>query len=65
MDTTMETISFELPKADLKLFKELAKKMGWTITDKKSGIEKAIEDVKTGHVHKAKDADELFKQILG
>ena len=26
MDTTMETISFELPKADLKLFKELAKK---------------------------------------
>ena len=42
MDTTMETISFELPKADLKLFKELAKKMGWTITDKKSGIEKAM-----------------------
>ena len=77
MDTTMETISFELPKADLKLFKELAKKMGWTITDKKSGaweeditndksgIEKAMEDVKTGRVYKAKDADELFKQILG
>ena len=65
MDTSMETISFELPKDDLKLFKELAKKMGWTITDKKSGIEKAIEDVKTGRVHKAKDADELFKQILG
>ena len=63
MDTTMETISFELPKADLKLFKEL--KMGWTITDKKSGIEKAMEDVKTGRVYKAKDADELFKQILG
>ena len=62
MDTTMETISFELPKADLKLFKELAKKMGWTITDKKSGIEKAV---KTGRVYKAKDADELFKQILG
>ena len=65
MDTTMETISFELPKADSKLFKELAKKMGWTITDKKSGIEKAMEDVKTGRVYKAKDADELFKQILG
>ena len=30
-------------KKDLKLFKELAKKMGWTITDKKSGIEKAME----------------------
>ena len=65
MDTTMETISFELPKADSKLFKELAKKMCLTITDKKSGIEKAMEDVKTGRVYKAKDADELFKQILG
>ncbi len=40
MDTTMETISFELPKADLKLFKELAKKMGGLLPDKKSGIEK-------------------------
>lgn len=40
MDTTMETISFELPKADLKLFKELAKKMGWTITEQKVGYRK-------------------------
>lgn len=61
----METISFELPKGDLKLFKELAKKMGWTISDKKSNIEKAIEDVKAGRVYKAKDADDMFKQILG
>ena len=43
----------------------LLKYWGKKGTDKKSGIEKAIEDVKTGRVHKAKDADELFKQILG
>ena len=65
MDTTMETIMFELPKADLKLFKELAKKMGWTISDRKTGIEKALDDVKAGRVYKAKNADDMFKQILG
>lgn len=64
MDSTMETIAFELPKADLKLFKELAKKMGWIICKHKSGIEKALEDVKSGNVYEAKDADDLFKQIL-
>lgn len=64
MDTTTETILFELPKADLKLFKELAKKMGWTISKRKSGIEKALEDVKVGRIYKAKNADDLFKQIL-
>ncbi len=61
MDSTMETVSFELPKADLKLFKELAKKMGWTIYKRKSGIEKSLEDVKSGRVYKAKDADDLFQ----
>ena len=34
------------------------------ITNDKSGIEKAMEDVKAGRVDKAKDADELFKQIV-
>lgn len=65
MDSTMELVSFELPKTDLKLFKELAKKMGWIVYKHKSGIEKSLEDVKAGRVFKAKDADDLFKQILG
>lgn len=65
MDTTMETISLELPKADLRLFKELAKKMGWTISDKKKGLEKALEEANAGLIYKAKNVDELFKQILG
>lgn len=64
MDSTMETVLFELPKSDLRLFKELAKKMGWTISKKKSGIEKALEDAKVGRVYKAENADDLFKQIL-
>lgn len=31
----------------------------------KSGLDKALEDVKAGRVYKAKDVDDLFKQILG
>lgn len=32
---------------------------------KKSGLDEALEDVKAGRVYKAKDVDDLFKQILG
>lgn len=31
----------------------------------KSGLDKALEDVEAGRVYKAKDVDDLFKQILG
>ena len=31
----------------------------------KSGLDKALEDVKSGRVYKAKDVDDLFKQSLG
>lgn len=65
MDSTMEMISFELPKTDLRLFKELAQKMGWVVRKRKSGIEKSLEDVKAGKVFEAKDVDDLFKQVLG
>ena len=34
-------------------------------TVKKSGLDKALEDVEKGRVYKAKDTDDLFKQILG
>jgi hypothetical protein len=32
---------------------------------RKTGLDKALDDVKNGRVYKAKDADDLFKQILG
>lgn len=31
METTMQNINVTLPVADMKFFKELVKKMGWTI----------------------------------
>ena len=36
-----------------------------TKTAKKSGIEKALDDVKAGRVYHAESVDDLFKQILG
>ncbi len=34
-------------------------------TSKKSGLETALEEIEKGKVHKAKDVDDLFQQILG
>lgn len=49
------------------LRKILSKLEGVTIhTPKthKSGLDRALEDVEAGHVYKADNVDELFKQIL-
>lgn len=62
---TLETVRLDMPKADLKILKELAKRMGWIFsTDKSAGLDEAIEDYKAGRVHKAKDTDDLMKQLL-
>ena len=59
------TTTITIPQVDFNLLKELAKKFGWVIqTEKKSGIEEAIEDVKAGRVYHAKDAHDLIKQCL-
>ena len=52
-------------EVDMALLKELAKKFGWNIGRKKSGIEKGLEDIKAGRTHKAKNAEDMFQQILG
>ena len=51
--------------ADLKFLRELAKRMGWTFEhERRSGLDEAIDDFKAGHVHKAKDVDDLMAQLL-
>ena len=67
MDVAINSIktTITVPQVDFKLLKELAKKFGWVIqTEKKSGIEEALEDVKAGRVYHAKDAHDLIKQCL-
>jgi hypothetical protein len=67
MDVAINNIktTITVPQVDFNLLKELAKKFGWIIqTEKKSGIEEALEDVKAGRVYHAKDAHDLIKQCL-
>ena len=35
METTIQSVYLNIPKADMKFFKELAKKMGWSIENPK------------------------------
>ena len=65
MDTAIKKVELSLPETDMALLKELAKKFGWSIGKKKSGIQKGLDDIKAGRVHKAKNAEDMFKQILG
>lgn len=54
MEVTVKKVEITLPEVDMALLKELAKKFGWNIGRKKSGIEKGLEDIKAGRTHKAK-----------
>ena len=65
MDTAIKKVELSLPEMDMALLKELAEKYGWSIGKKKSGIQKGLDDIKAGRVHKAKNAEDMFKQILG
>ncbi len=50
--------------SDFNLLKTLSKKMGWTIKRKrKTGIERALDDVKAGRVYEAKSVNDLFEQL--
>ena len=52
---------------DLSLLKDLAKKFGWTINNTsspKTGLEEALNDVKTGNVFHANSAKDLIEKCL-
>ena len=66
MQTTasLEGVYVSLPNSDLNLLKTLSKKMGWSIKrQRKSGIEKALDDVKAGRVYEVKSVEDLFEQL--
>ena len=64
--TASEDVTVSLPNADLGFLRTIAKKMGWTMKrQRKSGIEKGLEDIRKGNVYHAENADDLVKQILG
>ena len=63
---TNESVQLTLPYADLSFLRTISKKMGWSLKfQKKSGIEKGLDDIRKGNVFHTKDSDDLIKQILG
>ena len=62
---TTENVQLSLPNADLAFLRTISKKMGWSLKlQRKSGIDKGLEDVRKGNVYHAKNSEELIKQIL-
>ena len=63
---TTENAQLSLPNADLAFLRTISKKMGWSLKlQRKSGIDKGLEDVRKGNVYQAKNSEDLIKQILG
>ena len=61
-----EDVTLSLPNTDISFLRTLSKKMGWTMkVHRKSGIEKGLEDLRKGNVYRAKNSQDLVKQILG
>ncbi|APW33277.1 hypothetical protein BWX39_11480 [Prevotella intermedia ATCC 25611 = DSM 20706] len=51
--------------ADLNFLKELAKRMGWSFEhERRTELDQAIDDLKAGRVHKAKNVDDLMEQLM-
>lgn len=65
MDAISKKVELTIPEIDMALLQELAKKFGWSIGKKKSGIQKGLDDIAAGRVYKAKNAEDMFNQILG
>ncbi len=68
MNTTAsyQTLNLTVPHADVSFLRTLSKKKGWNIrAERKSGIEKGLDDIRKGKLYHAKNSEDLLKQILG
>ena len=64
--TSYQTLNLTLPHADVSFLRTLSKKMGWNVrAERKSGIEKGLDDIRNGKLYHAKNSEDLLKQILG
>ena len=61
---TIEHVTLSLPNADMAMLRLLSKRMGWKVkVQRKSGLEKALEDEAAGCVYEAKSFEDLLDQI--
>ena len=59
-----QQIYLTIPRGDYRFISTLSQKMGWTIhKPRKSGLQKALEDVRAGNVYEASSVDDLLAQL--
>ena len=59
-----ENVTLSLPNTDMAMLRLLSRRMGWKMkTRRKSGLEKAMEDVAEGRVYEAKSFEDLIEQL--
>ena len=62
--TLSQQVFLTIPSSDYRFISTLSQKMGWTIRKpRKSGLQKAMEDVAAGRVYEAKNVDDLLAQL--
>lgn len=63
-----KTIEIELPVDDISFLEDLALVRGWKAivhSKRRPTIDEGIEDIAKGNVFRAKDVEEMKKQIFG
>ena len=67
MEATMRTLQVTLPVADASFLRRQSRNMGWQITTlrapRKSGLDRALEDVRAGRVYQAESVEDLMAQL--
>ncbi len=63
-EVATQQVFLTIPQSDYRLISSLSRKMGWTIRKpRRSGLQKALDDVQAGRIYEAKDIDDLFAQL--
>ena len=62
--TLSQQVFLTIPREDYRLISALSQKMGWIIRKpSRSGLQKALDDVRAGRVYEAKNVDDLLAQL--
>ena len=62
--TQPQQVYLTIPSSDYRFVSAVSQKLGWTIhKPRKSGLQKALDDVRRGNVYEAKNVDDLLTQL--
>ena len=64
--TQLDTITLEIPKADISFLEALVNRMGWKIKRNRrsmSNYERALDDVACGQVNEYDSPEDLFNKL--